>query len=71
MTGCTVCAVRLIERNKALSEHLGGREEFVAGYQKIKRIGRGSILGAAMAGTCFGLWLSERIIQALRVLNGG
>ncbi len=62
---------RLLEQNRALSERLGETEEFVAEYQKIKQIGRGYILGAAMAGTGFGVWLSDGLMQMLRALKGG
>ncbi|TPW26345.1 hypothetical protein FJU08_22420 [Martelella alba] len=62
---------RLLEQNRALSERLGQTEEFVAEYQKIKQIGRGYILGAAMAGTGFGVWLSDGFMQMLRALKGG
>ncbi|PRX09955.1 UNVERIFIED_ORG: hypothetical protein BCL66_105141 [Martelella mediterranea] len=62
---------RLLEQNKALSERLGETEAFVAEYQKIKQIGRGYILGAAMAGTGFGVWLSDGLMQVLKALKGG
>ncbi|WP_156484726.1 hypothetical protein [Martelella sp. AD-3] len=42
-----------------------------AGYLKIKQIGRGCILGAAMAGTGFGVWLSDGLMQVLKALKGG
>tara|TARA_Y100000815_G_C13267965_1_gene471850 strand:- start:90 stop:305 length:216 start_codon:yes stop_codon:yes gene_type:complete len=42
-----------------------------AGYLKINQIGRGCILGAAMAGTGSGLWLYDRLMLALKALKGG
>ncbi|TNB46791.1 aminoacyltransferase [Martelella lutilitoris] len=62
---------RLLEQNRALSQRIGETEEFVAEYQKIKQIGRGYILGAAMAGTGFGVWLSDGLMQVLKALKGG
>ena len=62
---------KLISENKALSERLTETETFVADVQKIKQIGRGYILGAAMAGTGFGVWLSDGILQLIRAVKGG
>ena len=62
---------RLLGENKALAERLTETEAFVADVQRIKQIGRGYILGAAMAGTGFGVWLSDGVLQLVKVMRGG
>ena len=62
---------RLLGENKALAERLTEAEAFVAEVQRIKQIGRGYILGAAMAGTGFGVWLSDGVLQLVKAMKGG
>lgn len=61
---------RLIEDREETNERLAKVEEVTNEYRAIKTLGRGYLIGAALGGGGFGLWLHDTVVPFFKGLRG-